>query len=97
LAWLGGGSAPRADRSLVPAERRLEPGRGDGGPADPGRLIGDGAGEQLVRLERRRRNGGLAVIDPGLVCPLGGGGLFRPRVRGVWRTRLRLRRRGGER
>src|SRR5262249_47915732 len=57
LALLVRGIEARVDRSLVPAERRLEPGRGDGGPADAGRLIGDGAGEQLVGLERHGWNG----------------------------------------
>ena len=70
LALLVRGIDPRVDRGLVPAERRLEPGRGDGGPGDAARLIGDGAGEHLVGLERHGWNGGLAVIDPGLAVPI---------------------------
>src|SRR5262249_39415913 len=63
LALLLCGVDARLDRGLVPAERGLETGRGDGGPGNAGRLIRHGTGEQLLRLEGRRWNGGLAVID----------------------------------
>src|SRR5262249_51056490 len=93
LRWIDS----RLDRGLVPAERRLEPGRGDGSPGDAARLIGDCAGEQLVGLERHGRNGGLAVIDPGLAVPIECGRPVRKRSHALELAGVRLQRRKVER